>query len=43
MKLKFPSSSNILCIVSSLKNKEFTHINNENENKNKHILMILEL
>ena len=43
IKLKLPLSSYILWIVESLKNKAFIVKYKENENKNKIILMILEL
>ncbi len=43
VKLKLPLSIYILCIVESLKNKEFTVKYNENINKNRLIFIDFEL
>ena len=43
MKLNFPLSTYILCMVESLKNRQFIVKYNENINKNRHIFIILYL
>ena len=43
IKLKLPLSIYIVCIVASLKNKEFTVKYNEKLNKNRHIFIDFEL